>query len=538
LIEAAGERWPYELEGARMRRLRLVALVACIAVLAHEAVPHAHPWDAEHAHALPPVAHAQVSDPSCTTVPMGALPGQPAPVWCYDPMETGPSTFRRGANTWEDGFDHRLNLADLGPGYRTFDVGSIGRTRHWRHADHWMVDIEGNAPGGPPPWDFGASMMRPDQTFRFINGMLVIEADVAAGVEEYQGVAWPELVVTTAAAPTQIRPNGTYVYEAFPNHWTVGCRLQADGAPTCALLDNTAGGDSTARVWEISHFQCGNTQGPFCTGKFGGHPSSVPNVHRFCRGTDPDVACRDRFRWEITKDRLTIFVNGVKYMEHSGFDPRIQIPDALLNADVYVYFGGFLFKTGRPVTRFHWDRIAINPASAGTPPVATATPTKTPTAPPATLTPTRPPATSTSVPSPTAQTVTFDDRAGQNRALDGQYPSGVIDWGTGRWYHAGPYGRFSTKSVSFSGRGTTEASFTFRTPRRLVQLDAHNGGTSPTTVSLACAGLPTKTVAVAAGQVATIPTDWSGTCTTVTVSSSNGWATNFDNLVHHAASAR
>ena len=203
----------------------------------------------------------------------------------------------------------------------------------------------------------------------------MIEAEVAAGVVDYQGIAWPELVVTTAAAQTQLRPNGTYVYEAFPGHWTVGCRLQADGAPTCALLDNTAGGDSTARVWEISHFQCGNTQGPFCTQKYGGHPAVVPNVHRFCQGTDPDTNYRDRFRWEISADKLTLYVNGTRYMEHAGFDPSIRIPPALLSSDVYVYFGDFLFKS-RPVTRFHWDRIAINPGSPpGPAPGATATPT-------------------------------------------------------------------------------------------------------------------------------------------------------------------
>jgi hypothetical protein len=35
---------------------------------------------------------------------------------------------------------------------------------------------------------------------------------------------------------------------------------------------------------------------------------------------------------------------------------------------------------------------------------------------------------------------------------------------------------------------------------------------------------------VAAGQVATVTTGWTGTCTTVTVGSSNGWDTNFDDL--------
>ena len=348
-----------------MRRVRLSALVVSLLALAHVLIPHSHPW--EGGHEMPLAAYAQ-SDPSCSVVPLGALAGQPFPVWCYDPMEGDAPTFVNGANSWVDDFNHGASLTELGAGYRVFQVGSIGRARHWRHADHWMVDVEGNDADGAPPYDFGAAMMRPDRTFRAVDGVLVIEAEVAAGVVDYQGSVWPELVITTAAAPTQLRPNGTYVYEAFPNHWTVGCRLQADGAPTCALLDNTAGGDSTARVWEISHFQCGNTQGPFCTQKFGGHPSVVPNVHRFCRGTDPDTNCRDRFRWEISADKLTIYVNGTKYMEHSGFPPALRVPAALLNNDVYVYFGDFLFKSGHPVTRFHWDRIAINPNTPGDPP--------------------------------------------------------------------------------------------------------------------------------------------------------------------------
>jgi hypothetical protein len=32
-------------------------------------------------------------------------------------------------------------------------------------------------------------------------------------------------------------------------------------------------------------------------------------------------------------------------------------------------------------------------------------------------------------------------------------------------------------------------------------------------------------------QVTTIQTGWTGTCTSVTISSSNGWYTNFDDLV-------
>jgi hypothetical protein len=84
-------------------------------------------------------------------------------------------------------------------------------------------------------------------------------------------------------------------------------------------------------------------------------------------------------------------------------------------------------------------------------------------------------------------TVTFDDRPGQDTVLTGQYPAGVIDWGTsGAWEHSEPWGRFTTKSVGFSESYISSASFTFVTPRRLVSLQAYNGRTTPATVTITC----------------------------------------------------
>ena len=137
----------------------------------------------------------------------------------------------------------------------------------------------------------------------------------------------------------------------------------------------------------------------------------------------------------------------------------------------------------------------------------------------------------TSTPAPNSRTLTFDDLSNPNRVLNGQYPSGVIDWGSNAWWLSGPWGRFTTQSISFNGSGATSASFNFLSPGRVVQVDVYNGGNTTTTVSLACAGQPTATTTLAAGQVLTLSTNWSGTCSTVTINSSNGWDTNFDNLV-------
>jgi hypothetical protein len=131
---------------------------------------------------------------------------------------------------------------------------------------------------------------------------------------------------------------------------------------------------------------------------------------------------------------------------------------------------------------------------------------------------------------PAATTVTFDDRPGANQPLNGQYPNGLIDWGSGRWFHSGPWAAFNSNSVSFIG-GLTSAELRFVTPRQLVRLDAVNGGSSQSTLSLACAGQPTRSVTLAPNQRVTVETGWNAPCTSVIVSATNSWDTNLDNLV-------
>lgn len=136
-------------------------------------------------------------------------------------------------------------------------------------------------------------------------------------------------------------------------------------------------------------------------------------------------------------------------------------------------------------------------------------------------------------PMPNQSTVTFDDLSNPGRLLDGQYPIGVIDWGVSRWWLSRPWGNFATNSISFPPEGRSEH-FSFVSPRRLISIQAFNGGATPSTVTLACDGNLTVRQEIAANQLLTIPTNWTTTCTTVTVSSSNGWWTNFDNLTYDA----
>ena len=127
--------------------------------------------------------------------------------------------------------------------------------------------------------------------------------------------------------------------------------------------------------------------------------------------------------------------------------------------------------------------------------------------------------------------ITFNDLTSTSVPLNGQYPTGIVDWGSNVWWVSGPWGQFSTKSISFTS-SRTSSSLRFINPKRLISLRAFNGGSVSTTVTLTCSGNTTKSVTVAVNQLLTINTGWTASCSTVTIGSSNGWDTNFDDLIY------
>jgi len=138
---------------------------------------------------------------------------------------------------------------------------------------------------------------------------------------------------------------------------------------------------------------------------------------------------------------------------------------------------------------------------------------------------------STSVSFAATSTLTFNDLSSPDRNLSGQYPTGVVDWGTNKWWLSSPWGGFTTNSISYLNESTKSQTFSFLTPRRLVSVDVYNGGTASTTVTLACTGNTTRSQVVNSQQTLTISTNWTTTCTTITLGNTNGWWTNFDNFV-------
>lgn len=290
-----------------------------------------------------------------TGTPAGALPGQPPPVFCMI-NNNGPSTDQPGANSWADDFNHGLSFATFeGTDYQIYNEIGAWRTIYWRHADHWMVDMAPHPQNTTYGYDRGLSMMRPNQSFKFENGTFVVETTVAAGHEGYDEKAWPEIIISNGSQPYDDVIN-LYGYDQFPDHWTIGCRLQSSRIPICALKNDagTAPGGS-AQIWEMSFWQQVGTY------SYGGFPSpELEGYWNVCQVTDPDTVCRDHFRLELTATSLKLYVNGGLYFEQSGIP---TLPNELLTGDLYVYLASTQVNHPADTIRYHWDNFNVNPSS-------------------------------------------------------------------------------------------------------------------------------------------------------------------------------
>jgi hypothetical protein len=81
--------------------------------------------------------------------------------------------------------------------------------------------------------------------------------------------------------------------------------------------------------------------------------------------------------------------------------------------------------------------------------------------------------------------VTFDaphEPAGT--ALNGQYPSGAIDWGASQWRIATPLGKFGTFNAALTDANATRAEFHFYAPRIFLGFDIYNDADRDTTLTV------------------------------------------------------
>jgi len=318
------------------------------------------------------VGSAPVECDTTAAPPLGALAPNP-PAWC-SLLAAGVDTAMRTANAWSDGFLSGAAHAQLSRSYVVYENArrvrsgantSLYRTQHFAHNGHWMVDIAGHgAPLGiyeGSAADFftgpnnGGGLMRPNEPFRFEGGRLVIEFETSAGMAPYGDRVWPEIVVTTAAEPSVRETNGWYAAGLFGGSPAIGCAFPSDRLSEC-------------RVYDADHITA-NLHAHASGGAaiaFGGAPvtDAMQHAWRLCSPTDPDAACRDRFKVVLERDAVTIFVNGLRYMEHRGLPVASQLPEALLSSPVYIYFASWAYLVQPTVARVHWGSIAINPPPA------------------------------------------------------------------------------------------------------------------------------------------------------------------------------
>jgi len=342
-------------------------------------------------------------EPGCSegeVVPFGQAPAafnfEPlGSIWCFDLNEPPAGTFQEGVNSWVDDFavgcpidapagcTSMMSLHDGEMGYRMYDTTGNAppeQGQHWINQNHWMTDVRGGFTGG--------SSMRPDRSFRFEDGVMVVEGDFAAAIPEYGETTWGEITISTADEPAcaasaeaagiceandQQVADILYAYGQFGGEWAVGCRLPSSRRPICAVMapspaytqalgpTQCARNDKDGRLIEMSWFQkCGTTN-------IGGAETD-PNGEfwRVCEPGGPDMACRDRFRLEVRKDGLQLYVNGVLYFEDSGWPAAYQIPDEVIDGEWYAYQSNWQGRAGERAFRYHWDHFAVNPPSGPT----------------------------------------------------------------------------------------------------------------------------------------------------------------------------
>jgi hypothetical protein len=319
---------------------------------------------------------------TCSTVPIGqanpsAEPEPMQPIWCAGGLATEPTTRTLDSfGGWTDTFQTNVQMGHLNNGdmgYRVFNSLTSGGTTdpgqvqslHFVNNNHWMVDMSHNN---------GGAAISPAQSFRFQNGKLVIEGDVAAGIPGYfdsgGDIVWPEIMWSTAPAPTGHVVDGLYLYGQFGGAWASGCRLNGERNMICSLESSATLSSTTndtfpcfsvdpSRVFEISGFeQCGSTH-------YGGAVDfgAPKTAFRACLNNQMDMFCRDRFRLEWTQSGFTAYVNGILFFQDSGWPGYAQIPTSIVNGStpIYAYFGEWGDFSDSNVYRFHWGRIAVNP---------------------------------------------------------------------------------------------------------------------------------------------------------------------------------
>jgi hypothetical protein len=129
--------------------------------------------------------------------------------------------------------------------------------------------------------------------------------------------------------------------------------------------------------------------------------------------------------------------------------------------------------------------------------------------------------------------ITFDDpHLPAGTPLLGQYPSGVIDWGSGEWKIGTPYGKFGTFTLALSDPNAMRAEFNFYSPRIFAGLDVYNGGDQNATLTVRSPETREISHTIKPKELLHLRTGWRDPSSKVIFDFTDGHALRFDNLAY------
>jgi hypothetical protein len=129
--------------------------------------------------------------------------------------------------------------------------------------------------------------------------------------------------------------------------------------------------------------------------------------------------------------------------------------------------------------------------------------------------------------------VDFDNpHLGAGFGLQGQYPSGVIDWGEGEWKTYPPEGRMSTFSLGTAQPDASSAQFRFASPKTLMRFDVYNSTGKEIVVKMRAPEMREITFHIKPGALQRIKTGWKNRASLIIAESEGLGSLRFDNLAY------
>jgi hypothetical protein len=134
---------------------------------------------------------------------------------------------------------------------------------------------------------------------------------------------------------------------------------------------------------------------------------------------------------------------------------------------------------------------------------------------------------------PVPLVVDFDNpHRGAGVPLQGDYPSGVIDWPENEWKVCAPGGRMSTFSLCATDPKAAKAHFRFVSPRILLRADVYNPTNHEVSLTIRAPEMREVTFRLKPDQLQRIKTGWVDRASMVTFESDGLSELRFDNLAY------